>query len=334
MHLLIEYLLFLAKTATLVFAILMVITSVIAASSKNKKLGDRITITKLNDRYKETKKRILKKTLDKKALKKLKKSSGNEKKDKDKVKPNLYVIEFKGDMRATQVASLKEEITAILLAAQPKDEVLLRLDSPGGTVNGYGLAASQLARLKAANIKLTVAVDQVAASGGYMMAAVADRIIAAPFAIIGSVGVVAQLPNFHRLLDKNNIDFEQITAGKYKRTLTMFGENTDEGREKMQADIEAAHQLFKAHISQHRQQVDIEAIATGEYWFGTRAAELKLVDELLTSDDFLLQCHNDYALYGLEYEIKPSLINKLTHQASLFLERSLSKTVLFRHPEN
>ena len=108
----------------------------------------------------------------------------------------------------------------------------------------YGLAASQMQRIRDKKLKLTVCVDKVAASGGYMMAVVADKIIAAPFAVLGSIGVLAQVPNFHRLLKKHDVDFEMLTAGKYKRTLTMFGENTDKGREKFQEDIEDTHVLF------------------------------------------------------------------------------------------
>ena len=212
------------------------------------------------------------------------------------------MIDFKGDIRATEVTSLREEITAILTVATTGDEVLVKLESAGGTVHGYGLAASQLKRIRDKGIHLTIAVDKVAASGGYMMACVAHKIIAAPFAIIGSVGVLAQMPNFNRLLKKHDIDFEEITAGKYKRTLTLFGENTDEDREKMREELADIHLLFKEFIHENRSQVDVEKIATGEHWHGKRALELKLVDELRTSDDYLSSSVNTADIFEIDYE--------------------------------
>ena len=197
------------------------------------------------------------------------------------------MINFKGDIKASEVESLREEITSILTVVKTSDEVVLILESSGGTVHGYGLAASQLKRIRDREISLTVAVDKIAASGGYMMACVANKIIAAPFAIIGSVGVLAQLPNFHRLMKKYNIDYEQLSAGEYKRTLTLFGENDDKDREKFQEELEDTHELFKEFIKDNREQVDIDKIATGEHWYGKRALDLQLVDELITSDDYL-----------------------------------------------
>ena len=152
-------------------------------------------------------------------------------------------------MDAHEVESLREEITAIISIANPsKDKVLIRLESGGGVVHGYGLAASQLQRIKSAGIPLSVAIDKVAASGGYMMACVADEILAAPFAIVGSIGVIAQIPNFNKILKKNDVEFEQITAGEFKRTLTLFGENTDKAREKFREEIEQTHDLFKTTL--------------------------------------------------------------------------------------
>ena len=165
-------------------------------------------------------------------------------------------------MRASTVSSLAEEITALLNIATPNDEVLLRLESAGGVVHGYGLAAAQLMRIRAQHIPLVVAIDKIAASGGYLMACVADKILAAPFAIIGSIGVVVQLPNFHRLLKDKHIDFELHTAGEFKRTITLFVENTKEGKEKLQHEIEDIHGLFKNLIHDYRQQIDIDKVAT------------------------------------------------------------------------
>lgn len=223
----------------------------------------------------------------------------------------VFVLDFHGDLQAGQVASLREEISALLQVARSGDEAVLRLESEGGVVHGYGLAASQLQRIRDQRIQLTVAVDKVAASGGYLMACVADRILAAPFAVLGSIGVVGQLPNFNRLLKKHDIEYELHTAGEHKRTLTVFGENTAAGREKFRETLEDAHALFKAFIAQNRPQVDLPQVATGDHWFGTRALALKLVDELKTSDDYLLERSKDCDLYELQYKRHRGLVERL-----------------------
>jgi serine protease SohB len=199
----------------------------------------------------------------------------------------VFVVDFKGDLRANAVASLREEITAILSVARPEDEVVARIESPGGTVHGYGLAASQLRRIRDKGIPLTAVIDKIAASGGYLMACVADRIVAAPFAVVGSIGVIAQLPNFNRWLKNHDVDFEQLSAGPYKRTLTLFGENTPEQRRKLQDEIDDAHALFKAFVKDNRPALDVDQVSTGEHWYGARALALALVDQLCTSDDYL-----------------------------------------------
>jgi serine protease SohB len=213
------------------------------------------------------------------------------KKDREKgpprERPVTFVLDFEGDLRAAAAEQLREEVSAVLAARREGDDVVLRLESPGGIVHGYGLAASQLQRLRDAGMPLTVCVDKVAASGGYMMACVAERIVAAPFAVLGSIGVVAQLPNFHRFLKKHDVDVELLTAGEYKRTLTLFGENTDKGRQKFQEELEETHELFKAFVHENRPALDVAAVATGEIWYGRRALEAGLVDELSTSDALL-----------------------------------------------
>jgi len=263
-----------------------------------------------------------------KRAKKQAKARGKERKREERERakqetrrPRLFVLDFKGDMRASAAASLREEVSAVLNVATDQDQVLLRLENPGGTVHDHGFAASQLMRIRRRGLKLLIAVDKVAASGGYLMACVADRIIAAPFAIIGSIGVVAQLPNFHRLLEEKGIDFEQLTAGRYKRTLTLFGKNTDEGREKLREEIEDVHALFKAQIREHRPQVDVELVATGEHWYGLRALELKLVDELRTSDDFLLEAAKERDLYHITFKRKRSLPERMLAGAETLLSR-------------
>lgn len=327
-----EYGLFLAKVITIVIAIGFVAGLVAAAGSKNRKRGDKghVEVVKLNDRFKHMTHALKQAALDdaerkadakaekkqekaeqaekKKALKAQAKGDG---KPKDSDKKRVFVLDFNGDIKASATDSLREEITAVLSLARPSDEVVVKLESGGGLVHSYGLASSQLARIRDRHIPLTVCVDKVAASGGYMMACVADRILAAPFAVLGSIGVVAQLPNFHKLLKKNNIDFEMFTAGEYKRTVTMFGENTKKGRDKFVEDLEDTHILFKEFVSEHRPQVEIDKVATGEIWFGRRAQSVKLIDELKTSDEYLVQLAEKADVFEVSFVHKKSLPEKL-----------------------
>ncbi|MDN5682110.1 MAG: protease SohB, partial [Ewingella sp.] len=291
MDLLSLYGLFLAKVVTVVIAIGALVVLVIGLRQRKSHGKGQLHLIDLGEEYREMQREMrtarlnpIEQKLTNKAFKKQEKADAKQKKLQAKSgatiksKPCLYVLDFKGSMDAHEVTSLREEISAVLAVATPEDEVLLRLESPGGVVHGYGLASSQLARLRQGGIRLTVAVDKVAASGGYMMACVADRIVAAPFAIIGSIGVVAQIPNFSRLLKKNDIDVELHTAGEFKRTLTLFGENTEEGREKFREDLNETHVLFKEFVHQHRPSLDIDSVATGEHWFGTQAREKGLID--------------------------------------------------------
>lgn len=240
--------------------------------------------------------------------------------------PKLFVLKFDGDVEASEVTGLRECITALLTAIEPHDEVLLVLESAGGYMHSYGFAASQLARIRAKNIHLTVAVDMMAASGGYLMACVANQIIAAPFAIVGSIGVIAELPNFHKLMKKHDIDYELHTAGQYKRTLTHFGENTDKYRKKFIEELEDAHELFKKHILEYR-DCDIEKVATGEHWQGEQAIELGLVDEIETSDDFILNFHKKHPgnIYKIEYSFPESWVDKLHGRFLGILSQGFSK---------
>ena len=326
-----DYGLFLTKTVTIVIAIVAVVLfSVVMASRKQADGKDTLEIKKLNKKYEDMAMALNANILEKNELKKLQKQekekhkedkkSAKEKKDDDK-KKRIYVLNFHGDIRASAVSSLREEITAVLTVATEKDEVFVRLESSGGVVHGYGLAASQLMRIREKNIPLTVAVDKVAASGGYMMACVGSRILAAPFAIIGSIGVIAQLPNFHKVLKKHDIDFEQFTAGEFKRTVTMFGENTREAKSKFREEIEDIHALFKDFIVQHRPDVDIVKVSTGESWPGTRALENKLVDELKTSDDYLLENSKQADIYEISYVTKKSLIERIGFQFQRLMDK-------------
>lgn len=312
MHFLSAYGLFLAKIITLLVAIFIFVGLIIALSRKGKGNEGKLEVKNLNEKYDEYSDAVNEIILTKSEFKKIyKEKSKAAKKKPTESKKRVYHLNFLGDMKASSVNNLREEINAILRVATPQDEVVVTLESGGGMVPHYGLAASQLQRLKQKKIPLTVIIDKIAASGGYLMACVADRILAAPFAIIGSIGVVAQLPNFHRLLKKNDIDFELLTAGQYKRTLTMFGENTEKGREKMQQEVEEIHHLFKNFIAQNRPQVIVEQIATGEHWLASRALELQLIDGLTTSDDYLLTASERAEVFQINYSSKKSFGEKL-----------------------
>lgn len=313
MHFLADYGLFFAKVFTVVIAALILIAGVLAIARKDKAGGkNKLSVNKINERLHKLSETLHEAILDKKDFKALlKQEKLKEKAAKDKNRKRIFVLRFNGDIKASAVAALREEITSILQVATSNDEVMLRLESGGGLVTAYGLAASQLERLRKRNIPLTIAIDKIAASGGYMMACVANRILAAPFAVIGSIGVVAQLPNFHRLLKKNDIDFEQHTAGEYKRTLTIFGENTEKARLKFQEEIEEVHQLFKDFIQQNRPGINIQQVATGEHWLASKALALNLVDELITSDDYLLNASQQADLFEVRYQAKKSLAEKL-----------------------
>jgi len=311
-----DYGLFLAKLLTgLVFGIV----ALVAALSLSRRGGaatEELKVERLNDKLEQLSNRLRQavepKDAFKKRLKGQKKAHKKEAKDAAKDHPRrMFVVDFKGDIRASATTSLRQEISAIIATANQTDQVLLRLENPGGTVHEHGLAASQLMRLKDRGIELVVVVDKVAASGGYLMACVANRIVAAPFAIIGSIGVLAQLPNFNRFLKEKGIDFEQIAAGRYKRTLTLFGENTSEGREKLKEELEEVHALFKDEIQRHRPQVDLSTVATGEHWYGSQALDLKLIDELGTSDDYLIKSLDDYQIFHVSYQRKRTLPERI-----------------------
>ena len=308
-----DYGIFLAKLTT-VAVIVLVVVGFIVASAKRGAHQDGLDVENLNKRFQNLGDAVRRAVHGKEQYKKASKGRRKDAKKlakKGSQRQRVFVLDFKGDIRASATASLREEVSAVLAVATKEDKVLVRLENAGGTVHEHGLAASQLARVKMRGVPLFISVDKVAASGGYLMACVADRIMAAPFAIIGSIGVIAQLPNFHRLLEDKGVDFEQVTAGRYKRTLTMFGKNTDEGREKIKEELEEVHELFKNQISEHRPQIDLEKVATGEHWYGVRALDLNLVDEIRTSDDFLLEAASDYDLYNITYKRRRSLPERL-----------------------
>lgn len=313
MSLWVTYLIFFTKVITIVLAILITVSGIFSIIRKNKAPEkERLNVNLLNKKYKDLSLILQSAIVSKKLFKQQQKQDKRQQKKDLKNKKRVFVLEFSGDIKAKQVNHLREEITTVLSVATQEDEIFLKLNSPGGMIAPYGLAASQLERIRDKKIPLTIAIDKIAASGGYLMASVANKIIAAPFAIIGSIGVVAQLPNFHRFLKKHAIDFEQLTAGEYKRTLTLFGENTEKAREKMHSDLEEMHQIFKKFLLTHRPQLDIESVATGAHWLAVDALELKLVDALITSDEYLMQCCQSADVYEIRYRTKPSLTDRLT----------------------
>lgn len=274
-------------------------------------------VTHLNARVNEQRKKIAQNTASKLELLQLSQQLAKEARLRKKQNQKIFVIDFKGDIQASAVENLREEITLILATAKAgRDRVVVRLESPGGMVHGYGLAAAQLVRLRDAGFHLTICVDKVAASGGYMMACIANEILSAPFAVLGSIGVVAQVPNFNRLLKEHHVDFELYTAGEYKRTVTMFGENTAEGKAKFEQELQQTHRLFKHFVEKYRPKLNVEKIATGEHWYGQDALDLNLVDQLQTSDEYLLGLLAQHDIYVISTRRKPTLGEKLGLQAA------------------
>lgn len=285
------------------------------------KLPAEIRVSHLNARINDQRKKIAQSTASKFELLQLSQQFSKEARARKKNNQKIYVLDFKGDMAASAVENLREEITLILSTAKAgRDRVVVRLESPGGMVHGYGLAAAQLVRLRDAGFHLTICVDKVAASGGYMMACIGNEIISAPFAVLGSIGVVAQVPNFNRLLKQHNVDFELYTAGQYKRTVTMFGENTEEGKAKFEEELQQTHVLFKHFVEKYRPQLNVEKVATGEHWYGQDSLDLNLVDKLQTSDEYLLNLLTLHDVYLIQTRRKPTLGEKLGLQAAQMAE--------------
>ncbi|MFT4766656.1 MAG: serine protease SohB [Oleispira sp.] len=352
MEFLAEYGIFLLKALTIVVSIILVIAGISAVSGKQKPNHEGfITVNKVNDDLDDYKDILEESLYDKDELKELEKARVKEDKEKakaekakakadkkagkvaskddndeiDVIKKRVFVLDFDGDIKASAADFMREEITAILTMARKEDEVVVRLESGGGMVHSYGLASSQLQRIKDKGIPLTVCIDKVAASGGYMMACIADKIVSAPFAIVGSIGVVAQLPNFSRLLKKHDVDFEMFTAGEYKRTVTMFGHNSAKAKDKFREDLEETHVLFKNHVTRFRPGLNIEEVATGDVWYGQDALENKLVDELGTSDDYLVTACNDADVFEVSYEFKKSLQEKLGFAVQMGIEKAATR---------
>lgn len=325
---------FFAQTFIIVLAIVavLIVIATLAMKAKNQKSFE---VELLNEKYEEQSQALKEALLNEAELKKEKKRLKKEEKDKaaaENKKSKVFVIDFlKGDIKASEGENLREEVTTVLGVATSQDEVVVRIESPGGLVHSYGFAAAQLIRLREAQIPLTICIDQVAASGGYLMACTGDKILAAPFALVGSIGVVAQVPNFNRLLKKHDVDYKEYTAGDYKRTISIFGEITEKGEAKFKEQLELTHHLFKTFVSTYRPKLDIAKVATGEFWYGANALGLGLVDEIRTSDDYLLKKSKEHQIVKISFEKKPTLSDKVSNLMSkavaMILDKTLDKTL-------
>ncbi len=322
--------LFSSKAFVLVIAISVVLVLIASLISRVRQIQPLLSVENLNKKYEQMAKALNASVLEGKALKTERKEQKKRDKAraKEKDKRHIYVLDFDGDIRASRLENLREEVTSLLTIAKPgKDEVVIRLESPGGMVHSYGLAAAQLVRLRSAGIQLTICVDKVAASGGYMMACTGNKILASPFAIIGSIGVIAQVPNFHRFLKKHDVDYEEVTAGEFKRTVSLFGELTEKGKRKFHEQIEDTHGLFKAFVKTYRPQLNLADVATGEYWFGQRALDLLLVDGIDSSDDYLFKNRHDAEIFKVEIQARKKWSEKLAENIATLFEETLQRTL-------
>ena len=331
-----EYGLFLAKAVTVVAA-LAVVAGIVAGAARQTRAGRKRSavpeVVPLNRDYRRMTAAFERAALPRKSARARRKTDKAQRKARDKAerrrlaggaqreRRRVFVLDFKGDLRASGVDALRDEVTLVLAVASERDEVVVRLENAGGAAHGHGLGASQLARVRARGIPLTVAVDRVAASGGYMMACVANRILAAPFAIVGSIGAFAAIPNLHRLLDARGVDIEEFQAGEFKRTVTMLGKNTDAGRAKLQEQLDNIHKLFREFVAEYRPSLEVERVSTGEYWHGRDALDLDLVDELRTSDDYLYEASREADLYHVRGAGRPRLRDRLAELAELAMDR-------------
>lgn len=322
---------FAGKALIFTVAIIAILATIAGIIVKNKPPKEHLEVENLNHKFKSLGENILHVISSDKERKMAEKERKKEfKKEKRSVesKPRVYVLNFKGDIKASAVEHFRSEVSAILSVARPgKDQVVVTLESAGGMVHAYGLAAAQLMRIKDNKLDLTICVDKMAASGGYMMACTADRILAAPFAIIGSIGVIAQVPNFHRLLKKNDVDYEEITAGEFKRTISLLAEITDKGRQKFLEQIEDTHALFKDFVQKQRPQLDLTQVATGEYWYGERAKELGLVDDLLSSDAYLFGLKDKADIFKIHMRSRKKLADKFSEVAEQSVEKALDRSL-------
>ena len=294
---------------------------VIRKSSPIDKDKKSLKLENLKKEYNDYIRQFYQKTMNKKNFKKyLKGFYKNEKKESPKT--SLFVLSFKGDIMASQVKNLRDEISFILEVAKPKDEVVILIESRGGSVSHYGLAANQLQRLRERDIPLTVCVDKVAGSGGYLMACVGNQILSSPFAFIGSIGVMFGVPNVHDFLKKHDVNYEEFTAGKFKRTVTPFGKITEEKKDRLQSQLNLIHDQFKNFVRRYR-EIDLEETATGEAWLAEEALKKGLVDKLQCSDDYILEQMKTRNVYKVSLKSPQSFFERILSKRSVS-EESLS----------
>ena len=292
-------------------AIVLVVPIIIGARSQRRR-EDEVKVTSLDDRFDLMEAQIRIATDGAKGAKAFLKARKKEAKQRDENAKRVYVIGFKGDPMASGHAAFARKITAALVAARPdKDEIVVSITSPGGIVSGYGLMAAQMQRVRRAGVELTACVDQVAASGGYMMAVAANRIVAAPFAVVGSIGVVAQVPNVSRLLKKIDVDYEELTAGEHKRPISVLAPISEEGREHFKTKLEETHVAFKDFVRENRPALNVEAVGDGDYWYATDALKLGLIDAIATSDEYLLAQRGKARLFVIDAPEKKTLMKVL-----------------------
>lgn len=324
---------FAIKTGLVVIAVAIIAIIVASLALKGKGQRETIQVDNVNRKLLEFEHALNHNVLSPKAfkafVKKIKKKKGDKKDDEKK---RVYVLNFDGDIKASGVDRLRDEITAVLTVVRPNDEVVVKVESPGGMVHSYGLAAAQLLRIRDRGLPLTICIDKIAASGGYMMACTGTKILAAPFAIVGSIGVVAQVPNFNRLLKKHDVDYEEITSGEFKRTISILGPITEKGRMKFQEKMEDTHVLFKEFVKTYRPSLQIEKVADGDHWYGKEAIALGLVDEIISSDDYIFNMRETAKIYRVEMQAKKKLSERLTENLSGALEKSMLKA--WNHIQN
>ncbi|WP_148253944.1 protease SohB [Aidingimonas lacisalsi] len=328
-----EFGMFLAQTLILLVALGVVVAIVARSRSGQGGEKSRLRIEDLSQRYRKRQRQLRLSGLTSSARKSLAKTFRKEDKrlqaakGEGQAKHRVWVLDFQGDLKASATTRFSQEISALLGVAESGDEVVVRLESAGGLVHAYGHAAAEFDRLRTAGIKTTVCVDKVAASGGYLMACCAEKLMVAPFAVLGSIGVIAQLPNVHRLLQRHDVDVELHTAGRYKRTLTLFGENTDEGRDKFREDLEHIHALFKQYVGERRPALDIDSVATGESWYGSDAVENGLADVLSTSESYLLERMQYARVLSLHLETRKGVAERMGLALESGIERGIQRAI-------
>jgi serine protease SohB len=334
MDYLLQFGIFFGKTV-IIFLFIVALILIIAAIAARAKHRPQVEIEDINEKFSDISMVLRSVIRSKKAFKSEQKQIEEEDKKLSEDRKNVFVLEFDGDLQASQVKELRDEVTSVITVARPGDEVVVCIESPGGAVSGYGLAAAELVRLRSANLKLTACVDKVAASGGYMMACTANQIFAAPFAVVGSIGVLAQVPNFNKLLKEHNVEYEEMTSGEYKRTVSFLGEITPKGRQKFQEQLEDTHELFKGWVNEYRPQLDMSKVGTGEYWFGRRAQDLNLIDKIVTSDEYLQTLMKTDRVFKVKFAHRKKLGEKLSEAlgqaASKGFDRLLQR-VLAKYP--